>query len=111
MFSLDGAYRRAPEEETAFGGSRSARYAINIAALCPTSEGYEAERGWVRSCWDALRPAASNTGGYVNFMSEVEEDRVRTAYGPAKFDRLARIKAKFDPENVFHLNANIKPSR
>ena len=110
VFVLSGAYRRFPEDATAFGGSRSARFAFNIAAICPAPDLLEADRTWVRSFWQALRPYASGAGGYVNFMTEYEEDRVRSSYGPTKYERLARIKAEYDAENVFHLNANIKPA-
>jgi FAD/FMN-containing dehydrogenase len=99
-----------PDNETAFGGSRKARYAFNISAVCPDPALYDGERSWVRSFWQALRPHASGVGSYVNFMSEYEEDRVKAAYGTAKYERLARIKAQYDPDNVFHLNANIKPA-
>jgi len=109
-FVLGGAYRRIGDEETAFGGSRAARFAFNIAAICPTPELLAADRAWVRSFWEALRPHASSSGSYVNFMAEYEEDRVRASYGAAKYERLARIKADYDPDNVFHLNANIKPA-
>jgi FAD/FMN-containing dehydrogenase len=109
VFPLGGAYARVSDDATAFGGSRAARFAFNVTAVCPTPELLPAERAWVRSFWEALRPHASGSGSYVNFMAEIEEDRVRAAYGPAKYDRLARIKADYDPENLFHRNANIKP--
>jgi FAD/FMN-containing dehydrogenase len=110
IFVLDGAYRKVGEAETAFGGSRAARFAFNIAAICPTPELLAADKAWVRAFWQALLPYASGSGSYVNFMTEYEEDRVKAAYGPAKYERLARIKADYDPDNVFHLNANIKPA-
>jgi FAD/FMN-containing dehydrogenase len=56
--------------------------------------------------WQALLPSVAGTGSYVNFMTDYESDRVRTAYGPTKYPRLAAIKAVYDPENVFHRNAN-----
>jgi hypothetical protein len=99
------------EDETAFGGSRKARYGFNIAALSPAPDVLEADRAWVRTFWDALLPYSSQgSGSYVNFMAEYDENRVRASYGPAKYERLARIKADYDRENVFHLNPNIKPA-
>ena len=84
---------------------------VGITALCPVAELLPAERAWTRDLWRRLVPYASNAGGYVNFMAEYEQDRVRAAYGPAKYDRLAWIKAAYDPDNVFHHNGNIKPAR
>ena len=96
--------------DTAFGGSRSAGILFNIEAAAPTPELYEADRLWVRNFWKAMRPHASESGGYVNSMSEFEADRVKFAYGIEKYARLAQIKAEWDPDNIFHLNANIKPA-
>jgi FAD/FMN-containing dehydrogenase len=110
VFVLDGAYAAVASDATAFGGDRRARILVNVTGNCPSAAGYEAERTWVRTFWEALRPLARTDGSYVNYMTEYEEDRVRAAYGPATYDRLARIKAAFDPDNVFHLNQNIKPA-
>ncbi|WP_063042854.1 FAD-binding oxidoreductase [Nocardia pseudovaccinii] len=109
IFVLDGAFTAVGEEDTAFGGARSAHYVCNIEAAAPDAEILAADRAWVRSTWEALCPFASNQGGYVNFMAEAGEDRVRASYGPAKYAKLADIKTEYDPENVFHRNANIKP--
>ncbi|MGH3854084.1 MAG: FAD-binding oxidoreductase [Pseudonocardiaceae bacterium] len=110
VFRLDGAYSEIGDGETAFGGRRAPRYVVNIAGIGATPEVLNADRAWVRSLWSALRPFARDSGGYVNSMTGNEEDRVRASYGPAKYARLARIKAKYDPDNVFHLNANITPA-
>lgn len=109
IFVLGGAYQRADSEATAFGGSRDIRYLVNISAMTPSPDDYAAEREWVRAYWSALVKHAVNAGGYVNFMTEYEEDRVRKAYG-AKYERLQGIKTKYDPQNILHLNANILPS-
>jgi FAD/FMN-containing dehydrogenase len=110
ILTLGGAYSRAVDDATAFGGSRSHTYIVNIAAAAPTQALYEAERAWVRTFWSALVPHAAGVGSYVNFMTEPDEDRLRAAYGPQKYARLAEIKARYDPDNLFHLNANIPPA-
>jgi hypothetical protein len=110
VLPLRGAYARVGEGDTAFGGSRSTRFAFNIAAICPVPELLPADREWVRAFWEAMRPHSSGAGSYVNFMTDVEEDRVQASYGAAKYERLARIKAEYDPDNVFHRNANIRPA-
>jgi FAD/FMN-containing dehydrogenase len=109
-FILSGAYRTSGDADTAFGGSRTANYVFNIEAAAPQREMYEADRAWVRNFWEAMRPLATGSGGYVNFMVEADDDRVRASYGEAKYQRLARIKAEYDPDNIFSLNVNIKPA-
>jgi FAD/FMN-containing dehydrogenase len=110
IFRLDGAYSSIADDETAFGGRRAPRYVVNIAGIAATPEALSADRAWVQSVWNALRPFAADSGGYVNSMTAIDEDRVQASYGPTKYARLARIKTKYDPDNVFHLNANIKPA-
>jgi Berberine and berberine like len=111
-FALDGKFCAKADADTAFGGSRSGGYVFNIAAQAPPEavELYEADRTWVRNFWDAMRPHARGSGSYVNFIADAEEDRVRATYGPEKYARLAEIKRRWDPDNAFHLNANIKPA-
>jgi FAD/FMN-containing dehydrogenase len=110
IFAMGGAFGRGAEDATAFGGSRSTRYVVSISALAPSAELLEADTAWVRRFWTDLVPYASNTGGYINFMTEYDDDRVRTTFGPEKYARLAAVKAAYDPDNVFHINANIKPA-
>ncbi|MEV6606372.1 FAD-binding oxidoreductase [Kutzneria sp. NPDC051319] len=106
---VGGAYAEVPDHATAFGGPRRTSFVVGLTAICPVPELLPLDRAWVRSTWERLLPYASNTGGYVNFMADYEQDRVRVTYGPAKYDRLSRIKAAYDPDNVFHHNGNIKP--
>jgi len=109
LFPLGGAYGDVPDEATAFGGSRSAKYAAVIDAIVPDPLMFDDERQWARSTWDAVLPFAAGIGTYVNMMTEFDEDRVRASYG-AKYERLALIKTVYDPGNVLHSNANIKPA-
>jgi FAD/FMN-containing dehydrogenase len=110
IFPLGGAYADVPDEATALSSRRSARFNLSIDAIAPTPELMATDREWVRQLWDALRPFSGHSGEYVNFMSEYEPTRIRSAYGP-KLERLAEIKATYDPDNVFRGNANITPAR
>jgi FAD/FMN-containing dehydrogenase len=108
VFPLGGRYAEVDDDATAFGGSRDAQFIFNMAAICPTPELFAADRPWVRSFYEALLPYATGTGSYVNFINDDAEGRVQASYG-AKYERLARIKAAYDPDNLFHLNVNITP--
>lgn len=110
IFPLGGAFAEVDDADTAFGGRRSTRFALNMDAVAPDAEGMAVDRAWVRDLWQALRPFAAGAGSYVNFMTDYESDRVRAAYGPAKYERLAAIKAVYDADNLFHRNANIPPA-
>jgi hypothetical protein len=107
IWQRGGAAARVGEDETAFGG-RGAGHTFNINAVTATAEGFDEEREWVRNFWSALEPY--HTGAYVNFLMDEGEDRVREAYGPQKYDRLKALKRRYDPENLFRLNQNIRPT-
>ena len=104
---MGGAIRRHSDDETAFTG-RDAEFAININCVASEPDLYELDRAWVRESFDALEP--HSTGGvYINFMGDEGSERVRAAYGATKYQRLATLKAKFDPDNILRVNQNIKP--
>ncbi|MDT7625377.1 MAG: hypothetical protein QOF99_6278, partial [Pseudonocardiales bacterium] len=109
FYRLDGAYSEVGEDDTAFSGRRTPKYAVFMVGVCPEPELLAADRAWARSCWEALRPHTPSVGCYINALTEQDESRVHAAYGEAKYERLARIKSSYDPGNVFHRNLNIKP--
>ncbi len=106
MFQLGGAVRRVPDEATAFTG-RGAGYALNINAVATDGDGLREQAAWTRRMWAAMRPHAN--GVYVNFLDREGTDRVRAAYGEAKYRRLAALKRAWDPDNLFRSNQNIAP--
>ena len=111
VYRLDGAYSLVGDDETAFSGGRSPRYGFFIIGYAPDADLLAADRSWVRNLWEALRPHAISGGdGYVNATVDYQNDRVRGSYGTAKYARLARIKAVYDPDNAFRNNANIRPA-
>src|SRR5438067_714248 len=106
IFQLGGAIRRVGDDETAFNG-RSAGHTININAATASAAGFDEEREWSRSFWTALLPYQSSV--YVNFLMDDGQERIRQAYGPARYDRLKALKRKYDPDNFFRINQNIPP--
>jgi FAD/FMN-containing dehydrogenase len=107
IWQMGGAISKVGDGDTAFGGRASA-FTYNIGCSTETSEGFEEERQWVRDYWTALEPW--HQWVYVNFLDNEGEERIRTAYGPDKYDKLKALKRKYDPDNFFRINQNIPPA-
>ncbi len=106
---LGGAVTRIPPSESAFA-NRDSRFVLNVLGKWTDPKENERNIRWVRSTWDAMRPFA--TGGvYVNFLGDTTEDLVRASYGEGQYERLAALKAKYDPTNFFRMNHNIQPAK
>lgn len=101
-----GVANRVPVEAMAYG-HRDVKFVLNVHGRWDDAMHDERCIAWAREFFKASAPYAS-AGAYVNFMTEEEGDRVEAAYGP-NYARLVRIKTEYDPENVFHMNQNIKP--
>ena len=106
LWQMGGALARIPDDSTAFAG-RHTGFTFNINGNSYTADGFAEQRQWARDYWTALLPA--HTGVYMNFLMDEGDDRVRQAYGMAKYQRLKALKRTFDPGNVFHMNQNISP--
>jgi hypothetical protein len=105
---LGGAISRVGRDETAFG-ERSAPYSLIITSEWIDPAESEKNIQWARKFWEAMQPFESEAV-YVNYLGTEGEDRIKAAYGPAKYERLVALKNKYDPTNFFRLNQNIKPS-
>lgn len=109
VFHLGGATQRIDEQAMAVS-HRNSEYVIAINTGWADPKDSEKQIQWTRDLWTAIRPFSSG-GVYVNFLSDDDgEDRVRAAYGVEKFDRLVQLKSKYDPQNLFKMNKNIKPA-
>jgi pimeloyl-ACP methyl ester carboxylesterase len=114
---LGGAMARVPVEATAFA-HRASRIMVNVAAFYDGPEDRAVREAWVSDFAAALRlqgPRSEaewggDAGAYVNFLGDEGEARIRAAYPGATWDRLAAIKARYDPTNLFRLNQNIPPA-
>ena len=106
FYRLDEAYSEVGEADTAFGGGRSPRWIGFTIGLAPAPELLDAERSWVRALWDALGPLTMSRGTYVNALEVQDPGQVQETYG-SKYERLAAVKAAYDPANVFHRDVDI----
>jgi FAD/FMN-containing dehydrogenase len=110
LYPIDGAAGRVANDATAWN-FRGAKWAQVMVGVSPDAADNERMIAWTRDYWSALHPHSAG-GAYVNMMMDAEDegkDRVRASYG-SNYDRLAKIKAKYDPDNLFRVNQNIKPT-
>lgn len=104
--SIEGAANRVASDATAFP-NRDTKYVANVHGRWEDPKDDEKCIKWARDFFADSKPFASG-GAYVNFMTEDESDRISEAYR-SNYDRLVSLKEKYDPENLFHMNQNIKP--
>ncbi|MFB3915829.1 MAG: FAD-binding oxidoreductase [Terriglobales bacterium] len=102
---IQGAANDVPVGTTAYS-SRDAKFVVNVHGRWDNPAHDETCIGWSRAFFKAAAPYAS-PGAYVNFMTAEESERVAAAYGP-NYARLAEMKKRYDPENIFHFNQNIR---
>lgn len=108
IIPLGGAASRVPVDETAFP-HRNVPFLIHVVGMWGDPADNAKNIAWARDTWTALQPSSSG-GAYLNFINDDMKDDVRGGYG-ANYERLASIKAKYDPQNVFSANQNIPPQK
>ncbi len=104
---LGGAMARVPDDATAFA-HRARRIMVNVAAVFEDVDSRPRHTHWAEGFHAALRPDGGSA--YVGFLTDDGQARIREAYPGATWDRLAAIKARYDPTNLFRLNQNIPPA-
>ena len=107
LYPINGAAHRVGRTETAFS-YREANFAEVIVGVDPDPARKESITTWAKEYWDALHPHSAG-GAYINFMMDEGQNRVRESYRD-NYKRLAAVKAKFDPTNLFRVNQNIQPA-
>jgi hypothetical protein len=105
--ALGGAMARVPEDATAFAHRRRRFMVVVTGVWLDAAEDAAPHRAWTEALWQTLRPEAN--GAYVNFLEDEGPDRVRDAYPPATYARLAAVKRRYDPDNLFRFNQNVPP--
>ncbi|NMO17389.1 FAD-binding oxidoreductase [Pyxidicoccus fallax] len=107
LYPIDGAAHRVDPQATAFS-FRDARWAEVIIGVDPSPAKAAEISAWAKDYWDALHPYSAG-GAYVNFMMDEGEERVRATYRD-NYARLVQVKSHYDPDNLFHVNQNIRPT-
>ena len=106
MYPVNGAASRVGKNETAWN-YRDANYAVVIVGIDPDQSNKDKIINWARDYWNAHHPYSAG-GAYINFMMDEGEERIKATYGD-NYKKLTEIKAKYDPDNLFRVNQNIKP--
>jgi FAD/FMN-containing dehydrogenase len=108
LYPVNGAAHRVGQADTPWS-YRTATFSQVIVGVDPDPAKKDIIKDWAQNYYDALHPYGAG-GAYVNFMMEEGEDRVKATYRD-NYERLAKVKAKYDPENFFRVNQNIKPAK
>ncbi len=108
LFQIGGALNRLEDDHSPVG-NRDARYVLNISGAWEQATDDDTNIAWARAAWNDLK-AFSTGGTYINFLTQDEgAERIEAALGK-NMSRLAEVKLRWDPENVFRTNRNIKPA-
>jgi FAD/FMN-containing dehydrogenase len=106
LYPINGAASRIGKKDTAWN-YRGATWAEVHAGIDPDPANKEAITNWAKEYWNAIHPFSTGAA-YINFMMEEGEDRIKATYGD-NYERLVEVKTKYDPQNLFRVNQNIKP--
>ena len=107
LYPVNGAATRVGKNDTAFS-FRDVKWAEVIAGIDPDPANNEKIINWAKEYWEAVHPYSAG-GAYINFMMEEGQERIKATYRD-NYKRLVAIKTKYDPDNLFHVNQNIKPT-
>ena len=107
FFHFHGAAARVPSDATAFA-LREVKYDFNVIAQWRDAAESDRHKAWVRELWDRLEPLTSGATYLNHLAGDDSATKVRASYG-SNYERLAEIKAKYDPGNLFRLNPNVQP--
>jgi hypothetical protein len=107
LYPIDGAAARVPDDATAFA-YRDGGWAGIIVGVDPDPANAGVITDWTKEYWQELHPTSAG-GAYINFMMDEGSDRIRASY-LGNYERLSQLKARYDPENFFHINQNIPPA-